>query len=151
MSRRNALRRCARQGPRRWRRRIASSRCSSPSGLGPTASRACSNAPVPTALTNAMKHAPCAALEIQVAVDHDDLTIAVRNERDAAPSPLARTGSGLGLAGMRERLETGGGSLDAGPEPDGGFRVYARLPLDRGADTSSERQSAHPLSPLGRP
>jgi signal transduction histidine kinase len=105
---------------------------------------------VQEALTNAMKHAPHAALDIQVAVDEDDLTIAVRNEQDAAPSPLARTGSGLGLAGMRERLEARGGSLDAGREPDGGFRVYARLPLDPAAGSTPERQS-EPISPLARP
>ena len=97
-----------------------------------------------------MKHAPHAALDIQVAGDQGDLTIAVRNERDTARSPLARTGSGLGLAGMRERLEARGGSLDAGPEPDGGFHVYARLPLDAAAGSGPERQSAEPISPLGR-
>jgi signal transduction histidine kinase len=102
------------------------------------------------ALTNAMKHAPQAALDIQVAVDRGDLTITIRNERDARPSPLARTGSGLGLAGMRERLETRGGSLDAGPEPDGGFRVYAQLPLAAAAGRSPERQSPDPVAPLGR-
>lgn len=84
---------------------------------------------VQEALTNAMKHAPQGALDIQVAVDRDDLTIAVRNEAGGAPSPLARTGSGLGLAGMRERLEARGGSLGAGPDPDGGFHLFARLPL----------------------
>ena len=95
---------------------------------------------VQEALTNAMKHAPHAALDIQVGVDRGDLAIALRNEPDATPSPLARTGSGLGLAGMRERLETYGGSLDAGPDPDGGFHVHARLPLDA-ARTHRKRQS----------
>jgi signal transduction histidine kinase len=96
---------------------------------------------VQEALTNAMKHAPQAALDIQVAADRDDLTIVVHNEQTAAPSPPALIGSGLGLAGMRERLEARGGSLRAGPEPDGGFRVDARLPLDEVAGPSRQRES----------
>lgn len=43
-----------------------------------------------------------------------------------------RDGSGRGIAGMRERCELLGGELDAGPLPDGGFIVTARLPLAAG-------------------
>ena len=39
-------------------------------------------------------------------------------------------GGGRGIAGMRERATMLGGTLDAGPLPDGGFRVHARLPLE---------------------
>ncbi len=42
-------------------------------------------------------------------------------------------GSGHGIAGMRERASAVGGTLEAGPWPDGGFRVRAVLPLERGA------------------
>ncbi len=42
---------------------------------------------------------------------------------------LAGSGAGLGLAGMRERVEALGGVLDAGPQDGGGWRVHARLPL----------------------
>ena len=38
-------------------------------------------------------------------------------------------GAGHGIAGMRERAAMLGGTLDAGPLPEGGFRVRARLPL----------------------
>ncbi|MER0241979.1 histidine kinase [Streptomyces sp. HSW2009] len=50
------------------------------------------------------------------------------------PQPLPRTspGSGFGLVGMRERATMLGGTLEAGPLPEGGFRVWARLPLDTG-------------------
>ena len=45
-------------------------------------------------------------------------------------SPPSADGSGRGIAGMRERATMLGGTLEAGPLPDGGFRVHARLPLE---------------------
>jgi signal transduction histidine kinase len=62
--------------------------------------------------------------------------VEVRNERHAGPSPLAATGSGLGLRGMRERIESLGGDLEAGPETGGAWSLSARLPM-----------SARPLAP----
>ncbi|MEY2515739.1 MAG: hypothetical protein QOJ89_3097 [bacterium] len=82
------------------------------------------------ALTNAMKHAPGAALDVQVARTAGELTVTVRNDAVAEPSTIAGTGSGSGLAGMRERLAALGGSLAVGPDAEGGFRLCARLPLD---------------------
>jgi signal transduction histidine kinase len=38
-------------------------------------------------------------------------------------------GTGYGITGMRERAALLGGDFSAGPRPDGGFRVAARLPL----------------------
>lgn len=84
---------------------------------------------VQEALTNAMKHAPGATVEIRVRRQGDELTIAVRNDAGAATSAITDTGSGLGLAGMRDRLATLGGQLEAGPEADSGYCVSARLPL----------------------
>ncbi len=50
-----------------------------------------------------------------------------------APGKSPGHGPGHGLAGMRERVALLGGSLSAGPAPDGGFVVSAVLPLDQAA------------------
>jgi signal transduction histidine kinase len=79
-------------------------------------------------LTNAMKHAPGARVQVRLAPTDDGVEIDVRDHGGGPPSALARTGAGLGLDGMRERIESLGGSLEAGPCAEGGWRVQARLP-----------------------
>ena len=80
-------------------------------------------------LTNAVKHAPGAPVQVRLAAHDDALEVEVRNAPAAGSSPLAATGSGLGLSGMRERVEAIGGTLAAGPTDDGGWRLAAQLPL----------------------
>jgi signal transduction histidine kinase len=48
----------------------------------------------------------------------------------AVSEPQGR--SGHGIIGMRERAAAAGGTLDAGPDPNGGYRVRACLPLPKG-------------------
>jgi signal transduction histidine kinase len=57
------------------------------------------------------------------------VVIEVDNDRGNGPSQVADTGSGNGLRGMRERAISVGGSLEAGPRADGGWRVAASLPV----------------------
>jgi signal transduction histidine kinase len=80
-------------------------------------------------LTNALKHAPGARLSVRLALSGDSLEIEVRDRGGSTASGLAHTGAGLGLSGMRERIESLGGSLEAGPCPEGGWRIDARLPV----------------------
>jgi signal transduction histidine kinase len=80
-------------------------------------------------LTNAMKHAAGSEVLVRLGVRANVLEVEVRDRGSTAPSPLATSGAGLGLAGMRERVEALGGILEAGPVHAGGWRLRARFPL----------------------
>ena len=82
------------------------------------------------ALTNVRKHAPGARVIVRVSYDPAQVRLVIRNTRpDGRPATaLAGTGSGLGLAHLRQRIELVHGTLRAGPAPDGGFCVEATLP-----------------------
>ncbi|WP_262403256.1 sensor histidine kinase [Actinomadura sp. CNU-125] len=81
---------------------------------------------VQEALTNVLRHAPKArSVEVTVGRDDRDVTVEVADDAPAAPS---RHRGGYGLIGMRERVETLGGTLHAGPRPGGGWSVRATLP-----------------------
>jgi signal transduction histidine kinase len=81
------------------------------------------------ALTNVRKHAPGARVVVSVRYDESQVHLSVRNTASVAPATaLAATGSGLGIAGLRQRIELVHGSLRAGPVPDGGFCLEATLP-----------------------
>jgi signal transduction histidine kinase len=82
---------------------------------------------VQEALTNVLKHAgPGVRTEVRVHTDDRGVDIEVL---DDGRGVTILTGSGHGIIGMRERALLLGGHLDAGPRPDGGFRVAARLPI----------------------
>jgi signal transduction histidine kinase len=79
------------------------------------------------ALTNVARHAGRARARVEIGRGADELTITVTD--DGGPNPgRAAVGGGLGIHGMRERAELLVGTLTAGPGPDGGFIVVARLP-----------------------
>jgi signal transduction histidine kinase len=81
---------------------------------------------VQEALTNARRHAPGAAVDVELHYTGDELWLLVR---DNGPGPSAAApGGGHGLPGMRERAAAVGGELRTGPADGGGFLVEARLP-----------------------
>ena len=93
------------------------------------------------ALTNVTRHAGRARARIELAYGAHDLTITVEdNGGDGSRGATAQpSGGGRGIRGMRERAAALGGELDAGPRPEGGFGVRARLPL---SDESAVGESA---------
>ena len=96
-----------------------------PPGVGVCAYRI-----VQESLSNASQHAHGAA--VTVSVDHETNAVQLRvtnGPGDPADPPGNERGPGHGLTGMRERVALLGGSLSAGPAPDGGFVVSAVLPL----------------------
>ncbi|MGR6923671.1 sensor histidine kinase [[Actinomadura] parvosata] len=92
------------------------------------------------ALTNARRHAPGAAVDVELDYTGDTLHLLIRDNGPGPPAPEpggARAGGGRepvgaggghGVAGMRERAAAVGGELRTGAAPGGGFLVEARLP-----------------------
>jgi signal transduction histidine kinase len=83
---------------------------------------------VQEALTNVARHAHPAAALVSLAYADDAIEIVV--EDDGLRAGAENGSGGNGIAGMRERVTALGGEFAAGPRPDVGFRVRARLPLD---------------------
>jgi signal transduction histidine kinase len=83
---------------------------------------------VQEALTNVHKHARDAATTVTVAgAPGQGLEVTVENVRPVSATTLL-PGSGMGLVGLRERVELAGGRLEAGPTSGGGWRVRAEFP-----------------------
>jgi signal transduction histidine kinase len=83
---------------------------------------------VQEALTNVRKHAAGARASVSVTAQKDTLVVEVRNGR-AGGRPPALPSGGHGLIGLRERAGLLGGTFQAGPTSEGGFRVSATYPL----------------------
>lgn len=82
------------------------------------------------ALTNVARHAP-GARSVSVTVDSGPSEVTVE-VTDDGPSAFSPARGGFGLAGMRERVTSLGGTVDAGPRAGGGWAVTATLPLPVG-------------------
>jgi signal transduction histidine kinase len=94
---------------------------------------------VQEALTNTIRHAHADRAAVTLSYEPGYVTVRVADtgprreapngngDAPAGPGPLV-TGSGLGLAGIAERVASCGGNLTVGPTPAGGFAVTARLP-----------------------
>jgi signal transduction histidine kinase len=85
---------------------------------------------VQEALTNARRHAPGAAVDVELHYTRDALHLRVRDNGPGRST--ADGGPGHGLLGMRERAATVGGTLRTGASPTGGFVVEAVLPTGTG-------------------
>jgi signal transduction histidine kinase len=92
-----------------------------PAGLDLTAYRL-----VQEGLTNAIKHAQAKRAEVVVHYSDGEVEVMVSDDGRGVGTG---DGSGHGLVGMRERVSVYGGDLDAGPNPGGGYRLRAKLPL----------------------
>ncbi len=91
-------------------------------------------------VTNAIKHAPGAQIEITVRGQADAVEVQVENGAAAvSASGLEHAGGSHGLPGMRERVARCGGTFSAGPTAGGGWQVTAVLPRDVLVSTSAER------------
>jgi signal transduction histidine kinase len=96
-----------------------------PAGVGVCAYRI-----VQESLSNASQHAPGAPITVSVGHDSGAVLLRVANGPGGPADPSENErGPGHGLTGMRERVALLGGSLSAGPSPDGGFVVSAVLPV----------------------
>lgn len=85
---------------------------------------------VQEALTNARRHAPGAAVDVELRFISGELRIRVRDNGLGSPNALASAGSGgYGLLGMQERAAAVGGWLRTGAGAAGGFLVEASLPV----------------------
>ncbi|MFD0534175.1 ATP-binding protein [Actinomadura luteofluorescens] len=84
------------------------------------------------ALTNVVRHSGAAAVTVEVRLFPGEVIVRVDDDGTAAHADGAAGGNGV--RGMRERAASVGGELTAAPNPAGGFRVWARLPLDAAAE-----------------
>ena len=102
-----------------------------PPGIDVTAYRI-----VQEALTNALRHGDGGRAEVSVRYADHALRVEVLNTGPSVLTggpavPRPREGTGRGLLGLRERVAVYGGDLDARRRLGGGYRVRARIPLDR--------------------
>lgn len=84
---------------------------------------------VQESLTNAIKHAGPAEAKVTLSYDADALAVEVADDGRGNAARPAENGTGQGLLGMRERVESLGGTFQAGPKSGGGYQVKAKLPV----------------------
>ncbi|MEV7546250.1 sensor histidine kinase [Streptomyces sp. NPDC089915] len=92
---------------------------------------------VQEALTNARKHAGNASARVRLTYRALEVAVEVCDDGPGGDPPRRASRQpgrgGYGLIGMRERVALHGGTLEAAPRADGGFRVAARLPVPAAA------------------
>lgn len=88
------------------------------------------------ALTNVVRHSGSRTAQVRIVYGPGRIRLRIDDEGPATGGDAG--GSGNGLAGMRERAAGLGGTIEAGPRADGGFRVRAELPLPSGTAAHEE-------------
>ncbi|MCX5254316.1 histidine kinase [Streptomyces canus] len=83
---------------------------------------------VQESLTNAARHSGAGRVSVRLSYEDEELALAVEDDGQGKTAGPAGAGGGSGIAGMTERARALGGELTAGPRPEGGFAVRARLP-----------------------
>ncbi|MDX2880125.1 sensor histidine kinase, partial [Streptomyces ipomoeae] len=92
---------------------------------------------VQEALTNVVRHS--ASRHARVHLGHGGGELRLRIDDDGPATGADAGGSGSGLIGMRERAAALGGTIEAGPRADGGFRVLAVLPVRAPREVKEDR------------
>jgi signal transduction histidine kinase len=125
--------------------KVEGNACCLPAGMDLAAYRI-----VQEALTNTVKHGGKATARVNVRYGDDYLEIEVTDDgRGAAATLLATEASGgHGLIGMKERVALYGGELQTGPILPGGYRVFARMPLEPDDSARARREREASLAAL---
>jgi signal transduction histidine kinase len=96
---------------------------------------------VQESLTNVLRHARARRATVELQYLPDAMIVRVDDD-GRAPGDDFTQGTGGGITGMRERAEALGGTVRAGPKPEGGWRVEARFPTP--PRTVASRSSVEP-------
>jgi signal transduction histidine kinase len=72
-------------------------------------------------LTNVRKHAKASSVEVKLAYEPEQVMLTITNN---GVGQRGEEGTGFGLLGLRERMSLVGGTLEAGSDPEGGFRLH---------------------------
>ncbi|MFC0623723.1 sensor histidine kinase [Kribbella deserti] len=89
-------------------------------------------------LTNVVKHAPGSTARVELTQAKKALTVTVTNSGGTAAPSSTPSGTGHGLLGMRERVQSVGGQVNALPVGTGGFQVQAVLPICESTNDQGE-------------
>ncbi|WP_086801024.1 sensor histidine kinase [Streptomyces caniscabiei] len=94
---------------------------------------------VQEALTNVVRHSGSRHARVGLDLDRDRRALLLRIDDDGPATSAGAGGGGNGLVGMRERAAALGGTIEAGPRADGGFRVLAVLPVRASREVEEDR------------
>lgn len=80
-------------------------------------------------VTNVVRHSRARRCVIRLELDDGEVSLEVADDGVGMPGGKPSAGAGSGLAGLEERVAAAGGTLEAGPGSNGGFRLRVTLPV----------------------